>query len=381
MPALPYLREQTIGGLQTLSQSLFATANGCLAFNANKFYVLSGNTGQTTARRIYVLDSNLNLLASEGFAMPDLASPRTWLGIDVSGTRLYAVASNTAAKHFADMYIINLTDGTIISTFALMSSLSYEYFCLNIGVTFDGEGVIAFGITHQRRSKLMRVNTADGSIIPQLITFSTTDYSRGRGSLAKAGNNQYLLNETTDVIHGYDSNWTIVNDNDFMLEEDNANPVGMAWDGGALVVLDEDTGTLSDRTWKMYYYGIDNRPEPPASIIKTLQITRTQQPFEKFDAVSVNADNVVTEKVNDFKALRRTVRSVPDVASSVTVQKQSSFVTIVPEYTQPEIVIGDFIYINEGSTRTLAPEAGRMTVKGITTVNNNLKQIITAEKS
>ena len=202
-----------------------------------------------------------------------------------------------------------------------------------------------------------QVNTSITGLDLRKQVYDMTSYSSGVAIL------QELAGERQWIIRCYSNNFVYDDDLTFPLHEDNTNPLGLAWNGAAIVVY--------DRSGKFYFYGrelpsptdppTDPPPEPPpdpeeptteppSSGGPTPSDASFPSPYKqytsRFRSIQMQID-MFRQVGSDYQAVFANVSAVVstaerrlDFSSELALTTQQKYYTIIPQYILPEAQVG-----------------------------------------
>ena len=436
MPALPYLKTvDVLSGFNITSARTTQHFIRGFAFDNEKFYTLSWFSGG-----YFVYSWNRNF-APGSRSTPILlgnTTGTTFSELDVDGDVAY-VLRRTHRGAWYESY--NLKTGSETQTPGRLSRVQVTtdpgHPSRDLAGIIKYRGANKVATASRNRSGLPIITERVASTLQTMgspIILPATDFTTGEHVQIVQAGSKFYARSAGSTVHGYDANWAAVDDDDFTLHADNSLAFYLAWDGYAVVSMDVRYTTYGSEfvpsAIKLFYYGVETpvitvdppapdptNPDPgdgdsgdgdsggvggnipvtppptpviPNTVSTPLPVGSVRQidafgfDFDVFDAVALTGAGGFSSLVaGGFRVLRYLGASTPEFNleddGEVEYINVSAFMTLIPEFTQPAIGIGHALYLHTGATRTTAPTAGRLLVKGLSTVGRFRKQVIIAQ--
>ena len=229
----PYLSTTILSGITGEFEG------GNLAYVDGRYVLLDSTP---TAPRLIVLSADFDAVRSVSLPVSNVYVGVTYFGSSAVVLRRKGTLCTDGRIAVGELVSVSLVTGELIE---IQEIYSFENITLLGGITAPPDGLLFAGQFGSARN----FYRLDGQNVINIADFSET--VAGIGSLGYDGSDIFMLNGTDEAI-AFNARWLNRDTaQDTALETANADPIGVSWNGSALVVL--DSNPLS-----VFLYGTDN---------------------------------------------------------------------------------------------------------------------------
>ena len=363
----------------------YTIANGAMTADSEHVYFAAAHG---SAPKLLIFNMTGRRIETAEFSIHALPSSRSFDAVAIDAENLYLLSNSEALGVLADVFPYSKL-GTAGRQFALeeiRDDLDSSFEAVKGAVFINDEIVVLMERSFEHPVDRKRLSVArfrpDGGYVENSFSVLALPADVDPRGMTLAGNRVYVL-ESRRLL-ALDRGFAYVSTENVAVEGQNRAPIGVGWNGSALLVYDENGN--------IYAYGAEQpsvdrvhpaggRQLPPRRPPRQFRSRGLRKYVETLDVVKRNADGTLLRRGAGLRGLRQSTIEEVYVSDSADLTTLVNLFTIYLERPMPEIEIDDFVMEAQAGVDALPPGVDvlppeRYQVKGFGEWGDRYRQVL-----